>query len=132
MIDDDAPPSSDRRRAVRRVACFPGLVERGGDDTQTTAMIADLAESGALLLLRKPDWQVDDTLRLELFIALDDDKEPRIAMGQVVRIQPLPDERVSLWTHQVGVEFHTPIELSDEEIEALEKRQEPYGKRQRG
>jgi hypothetical protein len=103
-------------------------VERGGDDEPTTAMIADLAESGAKLLLRKPDWQLDDTLRLELHIALGEGKEPRIAMGQVVRIEPLPDEKISLWTHQVGVEFHSPIELSNEEIDALEKRQEPFGK----
>ena len=78
-------------------------------------MIADLAESGAKLLLRKPDWQLDDTLRLELHIALGEHQEPRIAMGQVVRIEPLPDEKISLWTHQVGVEFHSPIALSDED-----------------
>jgi hypothetical protein len=116
----------DRRRALRRVACFPGLIKHG--EQQVTAMIADLAEGGALLLLRNPDWSAGDEVRLELHVALDDGP-PRIATGHVVRVEPLPDQRASLWTHQCGVEFTEPITLSTAEIDSLEKRQEPYGKR---
>jgi hypothetical protein len=98
-----------------------------GDDKEV-AMIADLGEGGALLLLRTPDWSVGDEVRLELHVALDDGPA-RLAAGHVVRLEPLPDERTSLWTHQVGVEFSAPIHLSAAEIESLEKRQEPYGRR---
>lgn len=116
----------ERRDAVRRMACFPGLAEHG--DAKVTAMIADLSESGALLLLRYPDWRVGDEVRLELHVSLDDGP-PRPANGRVVRVEPLPDQRTSLWTHQVAVEFIEKIALSPAEVESLEKRQEPYGKR---
>lgn len=115
----------DRRRALRRVACFPTLVEHGED--KDIAMIADLSEKGVLLLLRNPSWSAGEEVRLELHVALHD-APPRLATGHVVRIEPLPDERTSLWTHQVGVEFTAPISLSADEIAALEKRQEPYRK----
>ena len=127
-MTDDAP-ESDRRRGLRHLACFPAFIERGGDESKTIAMIGDLAEGGARLLLRKPDLKVTDAVRLELHVALDDTAPPRIAVGQVLRVEPLPDDRASLWTHEVGVEFHEPIELSADEVEALEKRQEPFGKR---
>jgi hypothetical protein len=94
-------------------------------------MIADLAEGGALLLLRNPDWSVGDEVRLELHVALDDGP-PRVATGHVVRVEHLPDERTSLWTHQAGVEFSAPISLSAAETESLEKRQAPYGRRRSG
>lgn len=124
---EDAPPSSDRRRAIRRVACFPSYVEHPGED-RATAIIADLAETGALLFMRQPESKVGDDLRVELYVELDM-KRPRNVTGRVVRIEPLPDERTSLWTHQVAVEFSEPIALSAAEIESLEKRQAPFAKR---
>jgi hypothetical protein len=127
-MTDDAPPSSDRRRAVRRVACFPGLVKHPPEDEKITALIADLAETGTRLYMRNPGLSIGDELQLELHVMLDGG-EARTAAGKVVRVEPLPDERVSLWTHQVGVEFHERMPLSDAEIESLEKRQTPFGKR---
>ncbi len=126
-MSDEAPPSSDRRRAIRHVACFPGHVERSENDAKITAMISDLAETGTLLLLRKPDFRIGDEVRLELHVMLDGDAT-RIATGRVVRIEPLPETRSYLWTHQVGVDFHERLALSAAEIEALEKRQAPFGK----
>jgi len=113
---------------MRRVACFPGLVEHPPDDEKITALIADLAETGTRLLLRNPDLAIGDEVRLELHVMLDD-TAPRIATGRVVRVEPLPDERVSLWTHQAGVDFHERLPLDEAEIAALEKRQVPFGKR---
>ena len=127
-MTDEAPPSSDRRRAMRRVACFPGLVEHPPEDDKITALIADLAETGARLLMRNPGVSIGDDLRLELHVLLDS-SDARIASGRVVRVEPLPDERVSLWTHQVGVDFHERLALTAAEIESLEKRQAPFGKR---
>jgi hypothetical protein len=127
MADSEAPPSSDRRRALRRVACFPSYVEHPGED-RATAIIADVAETGALLLMRRPEAKVGDEIRVELYVELDV-KRPRNVTGRVVRVEALPDERTSLWTHQVAVEFAEPIALSAAEIESLEKRQAPFGKR---
>ncbi len=128
-MSDDAPPSSDRRRALRRVACFPGYVERAADDERIIAMISDLAETGTLLLLRNPAFKIGDELRLELHVMLDEKAGMRAANGHVVRMEPLPDDRASLWTHQVGVEFAEKLELSAEEIDSLQKRQLPFGKK---
>ena len=125
-MSDDAPPSSDRRRAMRRVACFPGLVEHPPEDEKITALIADLAETGTRLLMRSPEVALGDELRLELHVMLEGD-EVRHVSGRVVRVAPLPDERVSLWTHEVGVDFHERLPLNDAEIAALEKRQIPFG-----
>ena len=108
------------------MACFPSIVEHGTSEKMTT-LIADLAESGALLYARHPDLKLGDEVGLELHIALDD-SGARLAAGRVVRVSPLPEERVSLWTHQVGIEFHTPIDLSPAEVDALAQRQEPFGK----
>lgn len=123
MVIEKAP-SSDRRRAVRHIVCFPSTVEHGSSG-KMTALIADVAETGALLYARKPDLRIGDEVGLELHLALGGGA-PRLATGRVVRIAPLPEERVSLWTHQIGVEFHAPIELSAAEIEALLARQIPY------
>lgn len=126
-MSDDAPPSSDRRRAVRHLACFPTEVEHSPQNEKMIAMIADLAETGTRLLMRGAELSVGDELRLELHVLLEGG-EPKIARGRVVRVDPLPDERISLWTHQVGVEFHELVPLGAEELEALEKRQVPFGK----
>ncbi len=131
-MTDEAPPSSDRRRAMRHVACFPTHVERpdekhDSEDDKITALISDLAETGTLLLMRKPGFKIGDELRLELHVLLEG-PETRIVTGRVVRLEPLPDERAYLWTHQVGVDFHERIELTPDEIEAMAKRQEPFRK----
>jgi hypothetical protein len=124
-MSDDAPPSSDRRRAARLLACFPSFVD---GEVKITAMIADLAETGTRLFLQNPDLKLGDELKLELHIMLDDDSF-RTVGGRVVRIEPLPPERASLWTHEVGVEFHETLPLSAAEIASLEKREAPFGKR---
>ncbi len=126
MTDDAPPPSSDRRRAARHIACFPSFVKR--DDAKLTAMIADLAETGTKLLLQQPDFKLGDEVNLELHVLLDDDTARYVA-GRIVRIEPLPVDRASLWTHEVGVEFHETMPLSAAEIESLEKREAPYSKR---
>ncbi len=90
-------------------------------------MISDLAETGALLLMRNPDFRVGDEMRLDLHVMLEGDQS-RAAVGKVVRVEPLPESRSYLWTHQVGVDFHERLALSRAEIEALEKRQAPFHK----
>lgn len=90
-------------------------------------MIADLAETGARLLLQYP-IKLGDEVRLELHVLLDDTKF-RSVEGHVVRVESLPESRASLWTYEVAVEFHEALPLSPEEISALEEREAPFGKR---
>jgi hypothetical protein len=118
----EAPPSSDRRRGFRHLACFPGLLDRPEQEPdKNTAMISDLSEGGALLLLHGPDVKLGEELRLELHVVLDSD-EARWVTGRVIRIEPLPDARASFWTYQAGIEFHETITWSAIEVESLEKR----------
>ncbi len=115
---------------MRHIACFPTHVDRPDDksgDEKRTALISDLAETGTLLLMRKPDLKVGDELRLELHVLLEGN-DTRVVTGRVVRLEALPDDRAYLWTHSVGVDFHERITLTKDEIEAMEKRQEPFKK----
>ncbi len=91
-------------------------------------MIADLAETGTRLFLQQPDFKLGDEVRLELHVMLGDDAA-RVVTGHIVRIEPLPDDRASLWTHEVGVEFHETMPLSPAELASLAKREAPFGKR---
>ena len=92
-----------------------------------TAMISDLSESGVLLLVRGAAARVDE-IRIELHILFDSD-EARTVSGRVVRIEPLPDSRTGLWTHQLAVQFHDPIAFTPLEIEAIDRRKALLGKR---
>ena len=114
------PPSSDRRRGFRHIACFPGLLE-GAEADKKTAMISDLSETGALLLVYGPAVRVDEELRLELHIVTNSDAA-RTVTGRVVRIEPLPPARASLWSHQAAVEFHETLTFNEAEVESLAKR----------
>jgi hypothetical protein len=119
-MPDDAG-SADRRRAPREIACFPAYVEREAPHVageREVGLIADIATSGALLLVRGPGFRPGEVVRLELLIGLET-QGVRHATGRVLRIGPLPVERVSLWTHQVAVEFDSPISLDADEQRTL-------------
>lgn len=119
--------SAERRHETRHLACFPAYLERTGPDGEKeTSIIADLCVGGALLLVRKPTVKVGDALRLELFISLDA-HEFRAATGKVMRVEALPEARVSLWTHQAAVKFDEPLTLYEAEITAMMERQAKLG-----
>ena len=65
-------------------------------------------------------------MTLELFIDVEA-RRGRHAAGHVLRIEPLPTERVSLWTHQVAVEFDSPIVLSADEQRSIREQCERLG-----
>jgi hypothetical protein len=127
-MSDSAPPS-ERRRGTRHVARFPGVVEPP-ESEKMTAMISDLSETGALLLVRLPESKVGDELRIELHILFDSD-DTHVVSGRVVRVEPLPDSRTGLWTHQLAVQFQESIAFTPAEIESLEKRKALLEKRRR-
>lgn len=124
----EGPPSSNRRRGFRYLACFPGLVETAQAETEkATAMISDLSDTGALLLLHGPDVTVGENLRLELHIVIGSD-EARHTTGRVVRVEPLPLTRATFWTHQAAIEFHETLAFSQVELDSLEKRKAQLAK----
>jgi hypothetical protein len=118
------PPPSDRRAGERHLACFPAYVERPDDKPRTT-MIYELSVTGALLLVRT-ELAVGDPVKLQLFIS-EDPKEARAARGRVVRVEPLGDDAVGLWSRRVAVQFDEPLTIYEAEIQALKERQSRLG-----
>jgi PilZ domain len=116
----DAPPESDRRDGSRLLACFPAYVERVDGETHTTLM-RDLSTTGVLLLVRTK-LGVGDHVKLQLFISSVD--EARSANGHVVRVEPLADAEIGLWSRKVAVQFDEPLTMYEAEILALRERQE--------
>jgi hypothetical protein len=126
-----AGPPSDRRRAPRSIACFLAFVEHetpGAPDAKETALIADVAPTGARLFVSGAALRVGEPVRLELLIDTASERV-RMAAGRVVRVEPLPAERVLVWTHQVGVEFDSPLTLDDEEKHLIREQCERIGLR---
>jgi len=125
-MSDSAPPS-ERRRAAREVTCFPAYVEHDSPEREA-ALIADVAPSGALLLVRGASFRMGEVVKLELLITQQSGNSRRVT-GSVVRVEPLPIERVSVWTHQVGIEFDSPIELTDDEQRIIREQCDRLGVR---
>jgi hypothetical protein len=109
----------ERRRATRQVMFLPAHVEH---DAQTeTSMIADVSTSGARLLMCRPELRARDAVHLELCLDVEGTIS-RQADGRVVRVEALPDERVSVWTHEVAVVFDGAPALTDAELSSMQER----------
>ena len=127
--DDAETPGSDsltpseRRLGFRYLSCFPAYLQREGDGPHA-AMIHDLSESGALLLVRTA-LAIGDTVRLSLFFTGDMDT-PRDVVARVVRIEKLDDPFAGPWSSRVAVQFDEEITGIDGEIAALAKRQAEF------
>ena len=96
------------------------------DGQQRPALVHDLSESGALLLVRTTKISVDDQITLHLHIS-DDAKRSRIAQGRVVRVEEVGPGDSGPWLRRVGVRFDRPLEMHETEIEAFRKRAERLG-----
>ena len=116
---DSARGDSERREGERLLACFPAYVERADGKAQAS-LIRDLSTTGALLLVRSK-LELGDRVKLQLFLS-EDAEEPRPASGCVVRIEPLADDEVALWSRRVAVRFDEPLTMVEAEILALEER----------
>jgi len=121
--------AEDRRRDLRQVTCLPASVHhQGGQDLgdDETAMIADVSTTGARLLMRNPELRAGEVLELEL--QLDTEGKAREkAKASVMRVSALPDERVSVWTHEVAVAFASPIPLTEAERKDMQARMAALG-----
>jgi hypothetical protein len=121
---DSAPPSSDRRSGDRYLACTMASLERP-DGEQRAALVHDLSESGALLLVRTNKVAVDDEVALILHAVHDDTS--RIVRGVIVRVQELSPDDSGPWMRRVAVHFHEPLRMYDSEIEGFRERARRLG-----
>jgi hypothetical protein len=117
--DKGAAPPSDRRGGERHLACFPAYVQRP-DGGPRTSLIRDLSTVGALLLVRKK-LSPGEAVSLQLFIA-EDLTQARTATGKVVRVEPLREDAVGLWSYRVAVQFDEPLTMYEREIDELKER----------
>jgi hypothetical protein len=90
------------------------------------ALVHDLSESGALLLVRTAKVFVDDEIALHLSLA-DTSPQARIVRGLVVRVEEVPPGDAGPWLRRVAVRFREPFPMYEGEIEGFRRRAERLG-----
>jgi PilZ domain-containing protein len=122
---DSAPPSSNRRKSDRYVAFTMASLERP-DGELRPALVHDLSESGALLLVRTAKVFVDDEVALHLPES-DGNQKSRVVHGHVVRVEEVLPGDTGPWLRRVGVCFREPLQMFASEIEGFRRRTERLG-----
>jgi hypothetical protein len=126
MSDSDSgPASSNRRSGDRYLACTMASLERP-DGEQRPALVHDLSESGALLLVRTTKITVDDEVGLHLQ-AVQTGDGTRVAQGVVVRVEELSPGDAGPWMRRVAVRFREPLRMVASEIEGFRQRAQRLG-----
>ncbi|MGH7438471.1 MAG: PilZ domain-containing protein [Polyangiaceae bacterium] len=128
MTDSTAPPS-DRRAGERHFACFPASLERP-DGEQRPSLIRDLSETGVLLLVRTTKIAVGDKVKLQLYVTEEprepresgESADPRLAEGQVVRVEEVDPGDAGPWLRKVAVQFTGSITVTAEDIATFKER----------
>ena len=119
MTDSTAPPSN-RRAGERHFACFPASLERP-DGEQRPSLIRDLSETGVLLLVRTTKIAVGDKVKLQLYVTEESDA-PRLAEGQVVRVEEVDPGDAGPWLRKVAVHFVGAISVTAADIATFKER----------
>jgi hypothetical protein len=91
------------------------------DGESRSAIIRDLSEDGALLLVRTTKLVVGDQVKLQLFIAKDVNAY-RTTSGEIVRVEALVPGEAGPWLSRVAVQFDVPISMHEEDIAAFHER----------
>ncbi len=103
----DADPPSDRRGGLRYVTCYPFHIQKGEreqTEDMEVALIRDLSEGGAYLLLGAA---VEVGARLKLH--LDRAEAPVLVVeGRVQRTERRPTEVADVWQFGAAVVFQDP------------------------
>ena len=122
---DSAHASSDRRSGDRYLACTMASLERP-DGEQRPALVHDLSESGALLLVRTTKIAIEDEVALHLHAVQAGDTS-RITQGIVVRVEELSPGDAGPWMRRVAVRFREPLQMVPSEIEGFRRRAQRLG-----
>lgn len=97
------------------------------DGQHRPALIHDLSESGALLLVRTTKIAHGDEITLHLFIGGDASPGERVARGRVVRVEDVAPADSGPWLRRVGVQFIEPLMMLADEIEGFRRRAQRLG-----
>jgi hypothetical protein len=96
------------------------------DGEQRPALVHDLSESGALLLVRTTKIAIEDEVALHLH-ALQAGDTSRITQGIVVRVEELSPGDAGPWMRRVAVRFIEPLQMVPSEIEGFRRRAQRLG-----
>lgn len=121
---NESDVESDRRIAVRHIACFPAHIDDGASRLRT-AVIRDLSVVGTLLLTRAT-FNTGDRLKLNLYLT-PDLSAPVYREGRVVRFERRRPEVAGVWPHSVAVEFDAPLHGFEETIRQVAENQARMG-----
>jgi hypothetical protein len=77
-------------------------------------------------ILTRVKLDPDEPVTLHLYLGLESEP-PRQATGKVRRVERREAALSDMWGWEIGVEFDTPIDAYQAEIEALSRRQELAG-----
>ncbi len=125
MSDSDPAPASDRRAGGRYLACTMAAIVRA-DGEQRPALVHDLSESGALILVRTTKVGMGDEITLRVFVG-EHSQEERVAQGRVVRVENVSPADSGPWLRRVGVQFAEPLTMEPTEIETFRRRAQRLG-----
>jgi len=114
----------DRRSFTRQLSCIPAAFE-SKSDAHDLALIRDVSVRGAKLLTRMK-LELEEPVTLHLYLGLESEP-PRQASGKVRRVERREPALSDMWGWEIGVEFDTPIDAYQKEIDDLTRRQEEAG-----
>ncbi len=97
------------------------------DGEQRAALVHDMSESGALVLVRTTKVAVNDEVALLLHPTQQSDDPTRIAHGVIVRVEELPADDSGPWMRRVAIRFHEPVRMIDSEIAGFRERARRLG-----
>jgi len=111
--------SSDRRNALRHLACGLAFIDRE-QGAPKRALIADISTTGALLLTRA-ELTAGDEIALTLHVLPN---EPAVeTLATVVRVAELPPAVADLWRFDAAVHFESPLAIDEKVLADVAARQ---------
>jgi len=104
------PKPRDRRRAERHPAKLAAYLEVADDEEQHLGLVANISESGALVLTRGV-FEIGEGISMKLYLPKG---RALSATGRAVRSERVFDDRADLWPYQVAIEFEVGTDFGGE------------------
>ena len=104
------PKPRDRRRAERHPAKLAAYLEVVDDDEQQLGLVANISDSGALVLTRAV-FELGEGINMKLYLPKG---RALSAAGRAVRSERVFDDRADLWPYQVAIEFEAGTDFGGE------------------
>jgi hypothetical protein len=108
-----------RRRRPRTEVTVLADVSKAEADAPLTTLVRDISVSGAKFLTNAR-FDVGEALKLHIRLSPGSDEiEPIDTPAQVVRIEPLPVNRVGVWSKAVAVTFERELTEHQDALNTL-------------